>query len=307
MHMHSKIFMFFLAWVWSAGAVMTTVQGVQAQQRKPAAEIIALMGTAEIKSSTETKFRKAKLKEALFPQEQIRTLTKSRAKLWFQDETILMLGENTMVNISDFQVDNQGRRQNALFKVFEGTMRFIIHKFYSGLPPGVEVAGTTAVLGIRGTDCIIEVRSPDLFLNIGNTSAHVRELVGKQARVLEPGNWVRVIPGQPFITGKITLMMRQKYISLTQSGQTAMPDNVTQPPTLLPAGQAALFGNPLVPQSDQFRNLVSPGAQNQVQSPLTSIHPFGNPLVPQSNESRSLASPGTESQVQPPLTSIHHR
>lgn len=272
MHRKSKIILICLAWVWIAGTVMAAVQGVQAQERKPAAEIIALVGSAEIKSPTETKFRKARLKEALYPQEQIRTLAKSRAKLWFQDETILMLGENTKVNISNFQMDNQGRRQNALFKVFEGTMRFIIHKFYSGLPPGVEVEGTTAVMGIRGTDCILEVRSPDLFLNIGNTPADVRERVGKQSRVLDPGYWVRVIPGQPFASGKITPMMRKKYISQTQSGQTAMPDNVTQPPTLLPAGHAALFGNPLVPQSSQFRDLANPGVLNQVQPALTSIH-----------------------------------
>ncbi|MBI4642872.1 MAG: FecR domain-containing protein [Deltaproteobacteria bacterium] len=251
---------------------MTTVQGVQAQERQPAAEIIALVGTVEIKSPTETNFRKAKLKEPLYPQDQIRTLAKSRAKLWFQDETILMLAENTMVNISDFQMDNQGRRRNALFKVIEGTMRFIIHKFYSGLPPGVEVEGTTAVLGVRGTDCILEVRSPDLFLNIGNTSAEVRDRAGRQARILDPGYWARVLPGQPIITGIITPMMRQQYISRTQSGQTAMPDNVTQPPTLLLAGQVVLFGNPLVPQSSQFRDLANPGVLNQIQPPLTSIH-----------------------------------
>lgn len=268
----SKVFMICLAGVGMAGMVLTPVQEVQAQERKAAAEIIALVGTAEIKSPTEGKVRKAKLKEALYPQEQIRTLAKSRAKLWFQDETILMLGENTLVNIADFQMDNQGRRRNALFKVLEGTMRFIIHKFYSGLPPGVEVEGETAVLGIRGTDCIIEVRSPDLFLNIGNTPAYVRERAGRQARVLDPGFWVRAIPGQPFATGKITPLMRQQYISRTQSGQTAMPDNVTQPVTLLPAGPVVLFGNPLVPQSDEVRDLANPGVLNQIQPALPSIH-----------------------------------
>ncbi|MDD2902231.1 MAG: FecR domain-containing protein [Syntrophales bacterium] len=261
-----------LAWVWIAGTVMTAVKEIQAQERKPAAEIIALVGKAEVKAPSETKFRPAKLKDALYPHEEIRTLAKSRAKLWFQDETILMLGENTKVNISSFQMDNQGRRQNALFKVFEGTMRFIIHKFYSGIPPGVEVEGKTAVLGVRGTDCIIEVHSPDLFLNIGTNPEDVRDLTGKFTKVLDPGYWARVIPGQPITIGKIPPMMRQKYINMTQSGQTAMPDNVTQPPTLLPAGQVAVFGNPLVPQSSEYRDLTNPGIQNQIQPALPSIH-----------------------------------
>lgn len=261
-----------LAWVWIAGTIMTAAQEVQAQDRKPAAEVIALVGQAEVKAPGETKFRPAKLKESLYPQEQIRTLVKSRAKLWFQDETILMLGENTMVNISDFQMDNQGRRRNAVFKVFEGTMRFIIHKFYSGIPPGVEIEGTTAVMGIRGTDCIIEVRSPDLFLNIGNTPADIRDRTGRYTKVLDPGYWARVIPGQLITIGKIPPAMRQKYISLTQSGQTAMPDSVTQPPTLLPTSQAVVFGNPMVPQSSEYRDLANPGVLNQVQPTLPSIH-----------------------------------
>jgi len=272
MHKNRKFFLIWMTGVWMAGSAVIAIPGVQAQERKPAAEIIALLGEAEIKSPPESQFRKAKLKESLYPQDQIRTLAKSRAKLWFQDETILMLAENTTMNISSFQMDNQGRRQNAVFKVLKGTMRFIIHKFYLGVPPGVRVEGMTAVLGVRGTDCIIEVHSPDLFLNIGNTPAEVTDPATGQSIILEPGVWARVIPGQPILTGRITPSMRRQYINLTQSGQTEIPDDVSNPPALLPGERVVVFGNPLVPQDDQFRNLANPGIQNQVQPPLPSIH-----------------------------------
>lgn len=268
-----KNFWIWVIWASMVGSATIAIPGVQAQERQPAAEIIALVGDAEIKSPAESQFRKAKLKDPLFPQDQIRTLANSRAKLWFKDETILMLAESTTLDISKFQMDNQGRRQNALFKVMEGTMRFIVHKFYSGMPPGVEVAGTTAVMGIRGTDCVIEVHSPDLFLNIGNTPAVVSDLATGQSITLPPGVWARIILGQPITTGTITPFMLRQYTNRTQSGHTQVPDNVSAPPALLPGERVVVLGNPMVPQESQYRNLANPGILNSgVQPALPSIH-----------------------------------
>jgi len=266
-------------WAFLAGSVTIAIPGVQAQERQAVAEIIALVGNAEVKSPPETQFRKAKLKDPLYARDQVRTLEKSRAKLFFKDETILMLGEKTTLDISQFQMDNQDRRQNALFKVLGGTMRFIIHKFYQGLPPGVQVEGTTAVMGVRGSDCIIEVRSPDLFLNIGNSPEWVKSLTTGETITLPAGIWARVMPGLPIATGAITPSMRQQYINQTQAGQTQTPDNVTAPP-LITSGPSAL-GNPLVPQDNPYRDLTSPSVQGAgVQPALPSIHHGASPHPP---------------------------
>jgi len=282
-----KNFWLWVIWASMAGSVTIAIPGVQAQERQPAAEIIALVGDVEIKSPPASQFRKAKLKDSLYPHDQVRTLDKSRAKLWFKDETILMLGEKTTLDISQFQMDNQDRRQNALFKVLGGTMRFIIHKFYKGLPPGVEVEGMTAVMGIRGSDCIIEVRSPDLFLNIGHNSEGVRSLTTGQSITLPPGIWARVIPGQPITTGTITPFMLRQYINQTQSGQTQLPDHVGAPPALLPTPPGVSLGNPLVPQDSQYRSLTNPSVQNpQVQQPLPSIHRGATPSSSQPGTTR---------------------
>lgn len=274
MFKNKEIFWIWVVWVSLAVITTVAIPEVWALERQPAAEVIAIVGDVESKSSTDSQFHKVKLKDSLYPQDQVRTMEKSRAKLWFKDETILMLGEKTTLDISQFQMDNQGRRQNALFKVLNGTMRFIVHKFFSGLPPGLEVAGVTAVLGVRGTDCIIEVSSPDMFLNIGNTPAEVSDLARKERISLPPRIWARVTPGQPITTGTITPFMMRQYIQRTQSGQTQLPENVGSPPVLPLRGPAVNFGNPLTPQDDQFRDLTSPSVQNQnqVQPPLPSIH-----------------------------------
>ena len=276
---HRTIFWLGIICALLAGSAAIAIPGVQAQERQPVAQIIALVGNAEIKSPPETQFRQAKLKDSLYARDQVRTLEKSRAKLFFKDETILMLGEKTTLDISQFQMDNQGRRQSAFFKVLTGTMRFIIHKFYQGLPPGVQVEGTTAVMGVRGSDCIIEVRSPDLFLNIGKSPEWVKSLSTGQTIDLLPGIFARIIPGKPIITGAITSLMRQQYINQTQSGQTQLPDQVGAPPPALitggtvgPAGTGGL-GNPLVPQDSQYKSLTNPSIQNPgIQPPLPAIH-----------------------------------
>jgi hypothetical protein len=275
---NKKNFWIWVIWASLAGSAIIAIPGVQAQERQAAAEIIALVGNAEIKTPTESQFRKAKLKDSLYSRDQVRTLDKSRVKLLFKDETILMLGEKTTLDISKFQMDNQGRRQNALFKVLAGTMRFIIHKFYKGLPPGVEVQGMTAVMGVRGSDCIVEVKSPDLFLNIGHNPEWVRSLTTRETITLPPGIWARISPGLPITTGKISPAMMRKYIDQTRSGQTQLPDQVSIPPAFITAGPGTDLGNPLVPQDSQYRDLTSPSIQGAgVQPALPSIHHGASP------------------------------
>jgi|GEM_PF-2081657 hypothetical protein len=273
MRKNCKTFWLWVIWASLAGSLTLAIPGVQAQERQEVAQIIALVGTAEIKSPPEAQFRKAKLKDPLYARDQVRTLEKSRAKLFFKDESILMLGEKTTLDISQFQMDNQNRRQNALFKVLSGTMRFIIHKFYQGLPPGVEVQGTTAVMGVRGSDCIIEVHSPDLFLNIGKSPEWVKSLTTNEIIDLPAGIWARVMPGLPIKTGAISPDMRQKYINQTQSGQTQLPDQVSAPSPALITGGPEGLGNPLVPQDSTYRDLTSPSVTGAgVQPALPSIH-----------------------------------
>ena len=140
---------------------LATSRTAPAQERQPAAELIALVGTAEIKSPGDTQFRPAKLKDRLYQQDQIRTLADSRAKLFFTDESILVLSDNTSIDIAKFQLNPQGGRQSALMKILHGSLRFIVTKVSSVDKPDFEIEGKTAVMGVRGTDGVFESRSPD--------------------------------------------------------------------------------------------------------------------------------------------------
>jgi hypothetical protein len=254
----------------------------QAQKGKPAAELIALMGNAEIKSQDETQFRPAKLKDALYAQDQIRTLEGSRAKLWFQDESILVLSEKTTIDIAKFQTDNEGRRQSALMKILEGSMRFIVHKFYSGTGPNFEIQGATAVVGIRGTDGVIETHSPDnIFLLSGQHALDVFNKTTGQRIILGAGNFVLAGVGKTMSIKPITPEMRHRLMGNFRLAQTpTTPTALLQPPTPEQGSQQLVtLGNPLVPQSSSFLNTLNPSANSSgdLLTPLPAVHPPLNP------------------------------
>ncbi len=273
-----------LGWWLTLGCCLVTFlamsQTVPAQEKKPAAEIIALVGTAEIKSPSDASFRPAKLKDPLYPQDQIRTLANSRAKLFCADETILTLGESTTVDLAKFQMDPQGRRQSALVKILDGSMRFIVHKF-TGPEPNFEIQGKTAVMGVRGTDGVFESRSPDRIIFLGGINTIIiRNLTTGQTLTLTPGNWVMATPGQKLRTGVVTPQMRQQLGQYFRLAQSLVPSNVGTPPPVPPGLLAALqragisFGNPLLPQTDNFRNTNNPSTVQggTLQSTLPSSH-----------------------------------
>jgi len=264
-------------------------QTAQAQQGQPAAELIALMGQAEIKSAGETQFRPAKLQDKLYPQDQIRTLKDSRAKLFFQDESILILSDDTTLDIAKFQMASQGKRESALLKLVHGAARFIVQKVEAGVTPNFEIQGNTAVMGIRGTDGIIENRSPTRIIFLGGAGIiQVRDLATGQILTITPNHWVIATPGQPMRTGPVTPAMRQQLAPFFRLSAAFVPGNISNPGPP-PPGFAALLrregipflGEPQYSNSNQGRDTFSPGAQgNNGGSPAIPLSTVHKPLIP---------------------------
>jgi hypothetical protein len=262
---------------------LATSRTAPAQERQPAAELIALVGTAEIKSPGDTQFRPAKLKDRLYQQDQIRTLADSRAKLFFTDESILVLSDNTSIDIAKFQMNPQGGRQSALMKMLHGSLRFIVTKVSSADKPDFEIESKTAVMGVRGTDGVFESRSPDTiyFLSGRSILAILNKTTG-QTLNLTPNNFVSSLPGQPLRSGVITPAMRNRLIGGFQVSQNSPPPTVTQPPPppqLIVRQTGLSLGNPLIPQTNPVLNTLSPGAQgnNTLVAPLPAVHDLLHP------------------------------
>ena len=247
-----------------------------AQEQKPAtgltsaAEIVSLLGDVEVKPAGAAAFRQAQLKEPLNPGDQIRTLAKSRAKLWFRDETVLILSENSTMEISQFQMDPASREQKSRFKVLHGAMRFILAKVLAGTRI-FEIEGKTAVMGVRGTDGIFRTSSPDtIYLLSGNPITLYDKATG-QTITLNPGQYAVVEKGKPIRIGTITPEMLEQLIENFRVAQLYIPPGVITPP-IPPERLAYLydFGNPLLPQTSSFRSLE--GTTYIYQPTLPTIH-----------------------------------
>jgi hypothetical protein len=178
-------------------SLMFSITIASAAEQNPCAEIISLIGDVEIKPAKEGNFRKAELRAKLYVRDTIRTKEKSRARLFFKDESILILGANAQVEISEFRLE-AGSRQ-GLLSLLDGSMRFIVHKFYGAAEPDFKIGTDTAILGIRGTDGAVEKRSPTIVYVYLLEAAKPLQVISKstgQSIDLLPNYMVRVEQGK---------------------------------------------------------------------------------------------------------------
>ena len=230
---------------------LATSRTAPAQERQPAAEIIALVGTAEIKSPGDAQFRPAKIKDMLYQQDQFRTLADSRAKLFFKDESILVLSDNTTIDIAKFQLNPQGGRQSAFMKILHGSMRFIVTKVSAADKPDFEIEGKTAIMGIRGTDGIFETRSPDTIHYLsGSIPLSIRNTTTGQTINLTPNNSASSVAGRPIRTTPITPAQRNQLIGSFQVSQAGSPPPMVTNPPPRPTGTGAAAGPELRKSAD---------------------------------------------------------
>lgn len=82
-----------------------------------------------------------------------RTLTDSRAKIRLSDNSVITIGENTTVQMTDYKLTSQSRI--AKLNLLAGKLRIKVGKFF-GKESKFEVTTPTAVLAARGTDFYVE-------------------------------------------------------------------------------------------------------------------------------------------------------
>ncbi|MHB8881795.1 MAG: FecR domain-containing protein [Thermodesulfovibrionales bacterium] len=105
-----------------------------------------LRGTAAIHRAKEK--IEARKNEAVFKTDAVKTFDKSRAKLIFVDESLVMVGPNSMFQVSEHF---KGRKNTSVFNLVDGVMNVIVGR------SGFEVRTPTAVTAARGTSYLVWV------------------------------------------------------------------------------------------------------------------------------------------------------
>lgn len=123
----------------------------------PVAELVGLNGQAEVRKTGAAVFSPARLMQKLWPQEALRTLLNSKAMLLFREQTILVLGPQTTIEISDFLVEPAEPKWRRYLRLVEGRLRFLVSRF-TGQDPEMTLETPTLAVAVRGTDGVIDSR-----------------------------------------------------------------------------------------------------------------------------------------------------
>lgn len=94
--------------------------------------------------------------DALRPGERITTGKDGAASLVLKDGTVLTLGPNTTADLSQFQFDATTQEGNLVLELLQGSVRVVTGLLAKINPDRFKVKTPTAVVGVRGTDFIVE-------------------------------------------------------------------------------------------------------------------------------------------------------
>ena len=153
---------------------------------------------------------KAKLGDALFVGDSVKTGSGVKATIELSDKSTINMGENSVFVVKAYVLDHQEAKRNYTLKALKGTIRFIISKAFKNgngassywRDSNVNVETATAVAGIRGTDFVIII----------DTSSGV-----PQVRVLVLEGVVTVRNILVSVKGAVTLSANQE--SRVESGE----------------------------------------------------------------------------------------
>ena len=102
--------------------------------------------------------RAAVVGAGLHESERVLTGADGMTSLVLKDGTVLSLGNNSTFDLSTFQFDSTTHEGNVLVSLLRGSMRMVTGLLAKFKPEDVKVVTPTTVIGVRGTDFIVEVK-----------------------------------------------------------------------------------------------------------------------------------------------------
>ena len=95
---------------------------------------------------------------ALLPQERLSTGADGIAAVTLRDGTVLTLGPDSSLDLAEFDFNSTTQKGSMWVKLARGSLRVITGLIAKLQPEKVKVTTPIAVIGVRGTDFIVETR-----------------------------------------------------------------------------------------------------------------------------------------------------
>jgi hypothetical protein len=170
-------------------------------------------GNAVVMHGGETKTTVLEEGSSVFEGDVIKTQADSRVKILFQDDSIIVVGPESQLQINQNVYSSAEGKRESNFKLLLGKIRVMVNKHLAASGTKFEVQTNTAVTGVRGTHFIIEVS--------GGDGTNVYTIEGE----LSVRNLLENVPGEILVA---TNMMTQVLANLAPSSPQAIPADLMQ-------------------------------------------------------------------------------
>lgn len=111
----------------------------------------AVMGKVTVTHPGEARVLSVKLHDEVLFKDVIQTDKESRTKAFFQDDSILTVGENSRVEITEYIYNPETNLRRSVVKVMQGQVRALVSKVFKSNGSRFEVHTPSAVAAARGT------------------------------------------------------------------------------------------------------------------------------------------------------------
>jgi len=130
-----------------------------------------------------------KLQDAVLFKDIIETQNESRTKALFEDDSLLTVGENSRIEITEHIYDPNQNKRSMVVKLVQGRLRALVSKIFTGSGSKFEIHTPTAVAAARGTYFVVWFENGTSgVVNIGNSGIVDFTSEGKRVSV-KPGEY----------------------------------------------------------------------------------------------------------------------
>ncbi|MEW6683695.1 MAG: FecR family protein [Nitrospirota bacterium] len=144
--------------VWALGLgafVFTWVAVAEAQPISNIGSVTAVQRQANVMRAGRVEVEVVKLGGPVLFKDFYETKTESKLKLLFQDDSVLSLGQNTRLRITENIYDPGKNRRSTVLNLIHGTTRALVGKVFTGAGSKFEIHTPTAAAAARGTYFIV--------------------------------------------------------------------------------------------------------------------------------------------------------
>ena len=141
---------------------LCTTQGLAQQtETKSIGNIVTMQGTVAVTHSGTSQSVPANLRDKVFFRDYIETGMNSRTKALLIDDSIITLGDNSSIEITEHVFNPDTNSRSAIINLLAGKIRVLVGKTFKGIGSKFEVHTETASVAARGTYFLVWIEEPE--------------------------------------------------------------------------------------------------------------------------------------------------